>query len=104
MSLHAAAAGLMRSPELALDPMEAKTLAQAVVDLERAFPTQVDPRALAVVNFVGVCGMVYVPKMMQINRRQKDARNASNANADKSGLPGPDFFDPGFTPEGGARN
>lgn len=92
MSLHAAAAGLLKTPELAIDENEAKTFAKALVDLEAAFPTQIDPRMLAVVNFAGVAAMIYGPRIFAIRMRADIERKARRASA----LPEP-TAETGFT-------
>lgn len=76
MSLHLAAATFLKTPELALDQNEAKIYAQAVIDLEAAFPTQIDPRLLAVINFGGVAAMIYGPRIAAIRMRQNMDRKA----------------------------
>ncbi len=78
MSLHIAAATFLKTPELALSPDEAKIYAQAVIDLEAAFPTQIDPRVLAVINFGGVAAMIYGPRIAAIRMRQNADRKRPN--------------------------
>lgn len=98
-SLHGVASAALKTPELALDQLEAKSLAKAVVDLEAAFPQNIDPRAFAVVNFVGVAAMIYLPKLAEVRRRTR-AERAEKTPPNAEALPVPESFAAPFSPEG----
>jgi hypothetical protein len=61
---------------------EAEALAKALVEIERLYPTQIDPRVLAWVNLVGTAGMIYGTRVFAIQARYASEREAKrNAEA-----------------------
>lgn len=75
-STHAAIAGATGSAVWALSDGEAKSLAQAIIELERQYPTQIDPRALAWINLFGVAGAIYGTRLFAM-RMEGMARRAA---------------------------
>jgi hypothetical protein len=82
LTVHVAAAGVLKTPELALDPSEAKSLAKALDDVNRAFPTNVDPRLVVVLNATAVAAMIYGPRFVTIADRMKRERKEGRQRAD----------------------
>lgn len=74
MSIHAGVAGMTATPELMLAEEEAKQLGRGLLELERCYPTTVDPRIIAWVNMTAICGMVYGPRIMAIRMRHSAER------------------------------
>lgn len=88
---------------------EAKLLAKALADLEAQFPTHVDPRALALVQFGAIAAGVYLPRIIAMRmrgaeekaqRRQNKARNVTPVTEAFS----PDQFAGGFDGFAGSTN
>lgn len=92
MFWHAAAAGALRTPELEIDKSEAEILGKGLLELERQFPTQIDPRLLAALNMAAAMGMVYGPRIVAIRVRLKKEAMEKRP---KAPVIAPDF---GFTP------
>ncbi len=59
---------------MALDPTEGKQLAVAVAEVARHYPTTVDPKVMAWVNFAMVAGMIYGPRIWVIRERNRTNR------------------------------
>lgn len=59
---------------MALDPVEAENLAKALAELERHYPTSIDPRVMAWINFAGVAGMIYGPRVFAFQMRKSNER------------------------------
>jgi len=89
---HTAAAGALRAPELQLDKSEADLLGKALIQVEQQFPTQIDPRMIALLNLAGALGMVYGPRVVAIRMRVKEEAKERKPKADV--LRFPDTFQP----------
>lgn len=74
LTVHVAAAGVLKTPELALEPSEARQLAKALDDVNKAFPTNVDPRLVVVLNATAVAAMIYGPRIVAVADRHKRER------------------------------
>lgn len=84
LSIHTAAAAVFKTPELVLADQEAEALAKALVEIERLYPAQIDPRVLAWVNLVGTAGMIYGTRIFAIQARYASEREAKR-NAEQGG-------------------
>ncbi len=70
-------------PELLLDEREAKSLAAALLTIEKEFPGLVlDPRVLAVLGLVGTAAIIYVPRGRAVVRRLKKKKEPDHASPD----------------------
>lgn len=76
LSIHTAAAAVFKTPELVLADQEAEALAKALVEIERLYPAQIDPRVLAWVNLIGTAGMIYGTRVFAIQARYASEREA----------------------------
>lgn len=76
LSVHAGVAGLTSIPEIALAEDEAKELAKATIALEKAFPTNIDPRIFAVMNMVGISAAIYGPRIFAARMRMAEQKKA----------------------------
>lgn len=73
-SAHAMLAGITRTPELALDQGEAKTIAEATSKVAELYDVTADPKTIAWSNLIMTLGMVYGTRIVAINMRRKDER------------------------------
>lgn len=71
LSMHAMAAGFLEVQELALDPAEAKLLADAAVQVAAYYGSVVNPKVLAWVNLAMVCGGIYGTRFAAYRMRMK---------------------------------
>lgn len=63
-------------PELLLEEREAKSLAGALVTVEKQFPGMVlDPRVMAILGLVGTAAIIYVPRGRAVLRRIKKEKS-----------------------------
>lgn len=76
MTVHGVAAGVSSIKELELSKPEADGLADALIRIEREYPTTVDPRVLAWVNLAIVGGMIYGTRIVAVRERLKSERAA----------------------------
>lgn len=66
-------------PEAELSEKEAKQLAAAIVEVDKAFPSNIDPRMIAVANLIGACGLIYGPRVMAaLMRMRMERQNRAN--------------------------
>lgn len=79
--MHAALAMLTKSPELMLEDGEAKALAEALAEVNRHFPTSINPKYAALMNLGAVAGMIYVPRILNMRKR---IRGGGGKNGDNS--------------------
>jgi hypothetical protein len=68
---HGTLAFFLNAPELMLSDKEAEELAGAFADFAREFDFEPNPKIMAAANLIGVAGIVYVPRVIQIARRVK---------------------------------
>lgn len=69
--VHAAAAQVLRSPELEINTAESEALATALIDISQHYNIAVNPKALAWFNLISVAAFIYVPKVGAIVERAK---------------------------------
>lgn len=74
IGMHAMLAGFTGVPEFQLSPIEAKMLAENGLQLQREFDIEVGGKWAVLVTFVGVCGIVYVPRIKIMTDRAKQRR------------------------------
>lgn len=72
-SVHAAIAGATSNPIWEISDGESKSLAVAILEIEKQYPTKIDPRALAWMNLAGVLGAVYGTRLFAM-RMEASAR------------------------------
>lgn len=74
-------------PEAELSAKEAEQLAAAIVEVDKAFPSNIDPRMIAVANLIGAAGIIYGPRIMAaiLRRRSEAARPRPLATAARPG-------------------
>lgn len=87
MSVHAGLAGAMRNEIWAISEGEAQTLAGAIIELEKQYPSKIDPRALAWINLTGVCGAIYGTRFVAL-WMEAQARRKQEARPPVAGPPG----------------
>ncbi len=69
MGLHAMLAGFTGTPEFQLSDIEAKMLAESGLQVQREFDIEVGGKWAVLATFVGVCGVVYVPRFKAMKDR-----------------------------------
>ena len=87
LSLHAMASGFLEVPELALDPDEAKLMADAAAQVAAHYNHVMNPKVLAWANLAMVCGGVYGTRYAAVRMRLK-AEAANRAALVKQAAPG----------------
>lgn len=75
-SIHAMAAAATGIDELALDDAESKLLSEAVTEVASHYNTIIDPKIVAWVGLIGVCGKIYAPRAMAYKLRKSMEKNA----------------------------
>lgn len=80
--VHAAISTATKTPELAIEETEAKSLAGAVANVLEEFDIQPDPKVQAIVGLVIAAGSVYGPRMYLIRERQKAQRKVKEKPAE----------------------
>jgi len=78
-NVHLALAHVAKTPELMIDPKEAKMLADASAALMSEYGTEIDPRAFAWGNFIAATGAVYGPRVLAIMARKQQERTKQHA-------------------------
>lgn len=71
LSVHTMGAVALKSPELAIGKDEAEKLASAINQVQQYYPMTVDPKTMAWLNLAGIAGMIYVPRLILMAKRQK---------------------------------
>jgi len=81
MGVHSQLATLMRAPEMNLDPMQAKHLADAASKVAAFYPgVGLDPKTAAWFNLGQVALVIYGPKLFAMRgRKRKDRADAVRA-------------------------
>lgn len=79
LSIHTMGAAALKTPELALTEGEAQSMASAVANVARHYPTQIDPRVLDWSNLIMCLGMAYGPRLYNIRERQEQERRQRRA-------------------------
>lgn len=86
--VHAGLASVTKSPELMLTEDEAKTLANASVNVLQHFDITPDPKTEAIVALVMCGATIYGTKIYNINERKKKEREEEENKPGVVGLPG----------------
>ncbi len=75
LGVHGQLAALTRSPELAIDPVQAKHLADAAAKVAAFYPgVGLDPKTAAWFNLAQVALVIYGPKVFNIRARKREER------------------------------
>lgn len=61
--------------ELNLDDSEAALLSDAVTEVSSHYNTVIDPKVIAWVGLIGVCGKIYAPRAMAFKMRKSAEKN-----------------------------
>ncbi len=69
-SLHMMAASALKTEELELDQAESKLLAEAVTEVASHYNTVIDPKVIAWMGLIGVCGQIYGPRVVAMRVRK----------------------------------
>lgn len=69
-------AKLLTCPELELDQEEAKKLSDAAQELGRHYAVSLDPKKVAIANFIGAVGVVYVPRFVLWRNRARREKHS----------------------------
>lgn len=75
VAAHALLSFALKAPELALDPREGKTLAEAMANLQQFYPhVQIAPKTMAWGNMFSALGLVYGGRFLAIASKKKETR------------------------------
>lgn len=74
--LHVGIAAATKTPEMVLEDVEAKALANATAEVLAQFDIRPDPRIEAVIGLCVVAGGIYGPRAYLIRERRKEEANA----------------------------
>jgi hypothetical protein len=77
--LHKGAAFLSGVPELALEPDEAKMMADALFGIFEEYEIEISTKAAAAVNLAGATMMVYGPRLVALRARRNNVARAKAA-------------------------
>lgn len=78
-STHAALSAATGNPIWQLANDESKALAGAIINLEKQYPTRIDPRAMAWVNLIGVAGAIYGSRLIAMRLDAVTRKQAGQA-------------------------
>jgi hypothetical protein len=82
--MHAAAADVLKMPELSIEKSEAETLANAAEGIFALYDMQVSPAVAAWLTFAGAAATVYAPRVVMIRTRLQQERAFKDAEATNS--------------------
>ena len=71
---HSMLAGFTGTPEFQLSDIEAKMLAESGLQVQREFDVEIGGKWAVLATFVGVCGVVYVPRFKAMKDRAKSRK------------------------------
>lgn len=71
LSIHAMLAGMLKTPELELDPSEAKLLGDAAENVMKHYDVTASAKTIAWVNLAMICGQVYGPRIFAMQMRKR---------------------------------
>lgn len=82
LSVHAMLAVSISAPEIAIDKDEAKAMSDAIAEVAKHYPMQIDPKTLAWANLASCAAIVYGPRAYSIRvRRREEAEVARRQRA-----------------------
>jgi hypothetical protein len=81
ISLHMMGAAALDLKELEIDEKQAKELGDAIRDVQKHYPMDINPKTLAWLNLAAVAGFIYIPAAMKIARRQPREKQERTAPA-----------------------
>ena len=87
-NVHLALAHIAKTPELVIDPKEAKMLADASAALMSEYGAEIDPRAFAWGNFIAATGAVYGPRVLAVMARKHEEKAKRHATANTASQAG----------------
>jgi hypothetical protein len=85
--LHKGAAFLSGVPELALEPDEAKMMADALFGIFEEYEIEISTKAAAAVNLAGATMMVYGPRLVALRARRNNVARAKATKAAAAASP-----------------
>ena len=85
-STHMLLAGLVKTPELALDANEASELAKAIGSVSRHYDVSASAKTVDIANLVMVCGMVYGTRLLAVRARTRKEKNDKTAQEGTGGV------------------
>lgn len=71
MSAHMIIARMAQMPELELKEHEAKGLAHALNEVNKQFPTSINPKYAALMNLGATAAFIYVPRVINMRTRMR---------------------------------
>lgn len=77
--LHLVAARATGLPELELQETESMLLAEAIASVSREYGLALDGKTGAVLQLLGACAIIYMPRLAHVTARRKAARAQSEA-------------------------
>lgn len=77
--IHIGVATATKTPEMALEEEEAKTLAAATATVLQEFDIRPDPKVEAIVGLITAAGMIYGPRAYLISERKKEEKKRKQA-------------------------
>lgn len=70
---------ITRSPVFSISPEEATMMAGAIVEVSKHYEIAPSGKTMALVNLAAVCGMIYLPRVLQSKAAKAEARRAAQA-------------------------
>jgi len=74
LSVHLMGATILSTPEIALDPSEAKAYADALRKVAEFYPMVVDPKKIAIANLCIVMGGIYGTRAVAIYKKSQQPK------------------------------
>ncbi len=71
VGMHSMLAAFTGTPEFQISDVEARMLAESGLQVQREFDIEVGGKWAVLATFVGICGMVYVPRISVMAQRAK---------------------------------
>lgn len=87
-------ATVLKDPEFALQPVEAKKLAEAIGTVQSHYPqAQIDPKIMAWIGLAMTGGMIYAPRIARMAKKRRETP------APKTPVQGSGAVDPKIEPQ-----